>query len=213
MWVYAIRSDVWPFLTVILLQYSWTCLLIESSVTPFSFTSSDLLQWCSLRSSAPVHSCHMASPFPFETESLPRYPPCWFSAFLQHSSLTEITAILVRVDNEERYLLQKVACKKTNLIAAYTALVKELASDSHLLDHVRMNVAMVKPKTENSDLAGEGYWEIYSALRHMAGGDRHLCSSKKMPWICLFACRIWQPSLALCEKLPGCLHQTSSDLY
>jgi hypothetical protein len=60
------------------------------------------------------------------------------------------------VDNEERYLLQKVACKKTNLIAAYTALVKELASDSHLLDHVRMNVAMVKPKTENN-LAGEGY--------------------------------------------------------
>jgi hypothetical protein len=33
------------------------------------------------------------------------------------------------VDNEERYLLQKVACRKTNLIAAYTALVKELASD------------------------------------------------------------------------------------
>jgi hypothetical protein len=33
------------------------------------------------------------------------------------------------VDNEERYLLQKVACKKKNLIAAYTALGKELASD------------------------------------------------------------------------------------
>jgi hypothetical protein len=48
---------------------------------------------------------------------------------LQHSSLTEITTVLVRVDNEERYLLQKVACKKTNLIAAYTALVKELASE------------------------------------------------------------------------------------
>jgi hypothetical protein len=33
------------------------------------------------------------------------------------------------VVNEERYLLEKFACKKTNLIAAYNALVKELASD------------------------------------------------------------------------------------
>jgi hypothetical protein len=42
---------------------------------------------------------------------------------------TQIKYVLVRVDNEERYLLQKVACKKTNLIAAYSALVKELTSD------------------------------------------------------------------------------------
>jgi len=39
---------------------------------------------------------------------------------------TQIKFVLVRVDNEERYMLQKVACKKTNLIAA---LVKELTSD------------------------------------------------------------------------------------
>jgi hypothetical protein len=59
----------------------------------------------------------MASPFPLETVS-----HC--HDVLQHLSLTEITTVLVRVDNEQRYLLQRVACKKTNLIAVYTAVVK-----------------------------------------------------------------------------------------
>lgn len=156
----------------------------------------------------------MASPFPLETVS--HFHDVLHAGslpFLQHSSLTEIASVLVRVDNEERYLLQKVACKKTNVIGTFTALVKELASDSHLVIHATMNVAMVKPQTENSDLACEAYQEIYSALRHMAGVDCHLCSSKKTLWVCLVACRIWQPSLALCEKLPGCLLQTIYDLY
>jgi len=50
------------------------------------------------------------------------------------------------VDNEERYLLQKVVCKKANIIGTFTALVKELASGSHLVIRAGMNVAMVKPQ-------------------------------------------------------------------
>jgi len=68
-WVYAIRNNFWPFLTVVLLLYSWTCLPIESSVTPFSFTYSDVIHWYRMRPSALVHSCHMASPFPLESVS------------------------------------------------------------------------------------------------------------------------------------------------
>jgi hypothetical protein len=44
-----------------------------------------------------------------------------------------------------------------------------------------MNVAMMKPKTENVIWPGEAYREIYSALRRMAGGDCNFRSFKKTP--------------------------------
>jgi hypothetical protein len=61
-------------------------LIFGRSIVLFAYAYA--LHWCSLCPSALDHSCHMASPFPLENcEPLPRCPPCWFSAFLQHCSV------------------------------------------------------------------------------------------------------------------------------
>jgi hypothetical protein len=61
---------------------------IWSSVATFCSAHSYVPHWCSVCSCARVHSCHKFSPIPtWECERLPRCHSCWFSAFLQHSSL------------------------------------------------------------------------------------------------------------------------------
>jgi len=116
MFIYSIRSMFWLLVTNVLLLLSWTCLPVGSRSPNSSFVYSFVPHSRSVCLSVLVHSCHMASPFPYKTVShccgSVRVGPLFISAFVTLSAIQQCSRFHHPLTRSEYvlYLLREWPC-------------------------------------------------------------------------------------------------------